>query len=259
MLKNILYTISVLILLASCSSKKNIVYFYDLVDSNTYSMPITNEKQLKIEKYDKLKIRVTTLNEQVNAFMNSGTVGGGGGNDEGNTYVVQENGTINFPMVGEVNLAGLTKYEAKNKLTGELTKYVKDATVNVEFKGFKYMVWGLGLNNGSVFYSENDKVNIIEAIVNAGDVKIGSEMGKVMLIREENGMRNMVRVNLNDSKLLNSPYFYLKQNDMIYVEPKKWMDDQEQRSFNSLRYVTTGLSTFTAIISTYLIIENLTK
>lgn len=233
------------------------MYFYDLKDSTTYSTPINNEIQLKLERNDRVEVRITTMNEQVNAFLNTGTVGGGGGNLDGNVYIVNNDGAVNLPMIGAIKIVGLTKEEARSKIASELTKYVKDPVVNVEHRGIKYTVWGMGVTNGEVKYSETDKINIIEALVSVGDIKKGAELNNVMLIRQENGMRNMVRIDLGDSKLLNSPYFYLKQNDMIYVEPKKWLDGAEARNTQIIDISLRSLQSITTLLSTYVIFKNI--
>lgn len=259
MLRNIFLIAIPICLLASCSSKKNLMYFYDLKDSTSFSAPINNEIQLKIERDDRLEVRITTMNEQINAFLSSGTVGGGGGNESSNLYTVNNDGSINLPMVGAIKVEGLTKEEAKNKITSEISKYVKDPIVNVKLEGFKYTVWGMGVASGKVLYSNSEKLNVIEALVSAGDIKNGAELNKVMLIREENGMRNMVRLDLGDSRLLSSPYFYLKQNDMIYVEPKSWVEGAEQRNMRMIRLGTATFGILNTLVSTYLLIDKLTE
>lgn len=259
MMRNNLFLIFIIAVLSSCSSKKNLMYFYDLKDSTTFSAPINNEIQLKLEKDDRIKVRITTMNEQVNAFLNSGTIGGGGGNENGNIYTIHNDGGVNLPMIGNIKVEGLTKEEAKAKITEALSFYVKDPIVDIKIEGFKYTVWGLGIRQPQIVYSNSEKINIIDAIVSSGDLKIGAEINKVMLIREENGMRNMVRLDLGDSEILSSPYFYLKQNDMIYVEPKAWLDGAETRNIRNIRMGSSLFGIIGTSISTYLLINNLTK
>src|SRR5690606_8549844 len=124
----------------------------------------------------------------------------------------------NFPVIGKINLVGLTLTEAHTRMASELNKYVKEPIVNLRYLNFKITVIG-EVNRPSTFTVDNDKVNVMEALGMAGDMTAYGQRENVLIIREVDGRRNMARLDLNSSAAFNSPYFYLQQNDIVYVEP----------------------------------------
>src|SRR5690606_36116850 len=136
------------------------------------------------------------------------------------SYLVDENGYVDFPLIGSTKLSGLTKIEAKNLLIEKLNEHVKQPIVGIRFLNFKVTVLG-EVNNPSSFIIPNDNVNILEALGLAGDLTVFGKRENVLLIREKENVRTTVRLNLNDKEILNSPYFWLQQNDIIYIEPDK--------------------------------------
>lgn len=244
-------------LFTSCNSKKRIAYMYDLKDSQTYATPITNEIDIKIQKDDLLSIVVTSMHEESNKLFNSGITSGSEGKVNNDEYVVNKDGAIYLPVIGRVEIEGLTKEEAQEKIKLSLGKYIKDPIVNVRFKNFKYTIIGVGANTNNVFESKTEKVNIFEALAKAGDIKLTGEIHNVMLIRDENGSRNVVRLDLRSKDVLNSPYYYLRQNDIIYVEPKRFNDNQSQRTFQNFMYGVSAFSTLSSVLLTYLTVQQL--
>lgn len=245
------------IVLFSCSSKKRIVYFYDLKDQQTYSTPINNEIDIKIQKDDLLSIVVTSMHEESNKLFNSGITSGNDGKLNNDEYIVNKDGAVYLPVIGKIEIVGLTKEEAQDKIKDYLGKYIKDAVVNVRFKNFKYTIIGLGASANNVFESKTEKINILEALAKAGDIKVTGENYNVMLIRDENGSRNMVRLDLTTKEIFNSPYYYLRQNDIIYVEPKSYTENQTQRTFQNFMYGFSAFSSLSSTILTYLTIREL--
>jgi polysaccharide biosynthesis/export protein len=226
MKRNILFALLVIILSTSCT-KRNLVYFSDLPQSEEYKVPVKNEIEPKIQVDDLLGILVNSLNPESDILFNSGvlpTVGGSGGSGPSTKsiegYLVDKNGQINFPVVGKIKLVGLTKAEAMDKMTTELKLHVKNPIVNIRFLNFKVTVVG-EVNNPSSFVIPTDKINIIEALGLAGDMTVFGKRENVLIIREKEGVRTTTRINLNNKSLLASPYFYLQQNDIVYVEPVK--------------------------------------
>jgi len=136
------------------------------------------------------------------------------------TYTVNENGNISFPILGEVHLAGLTRTEAIEKLRSDLGEYIKDPGVNINFNNFRISVLGEVARPGS-FIMPTERVTVLEALGMAGDLTIRGVRENVLLIREIDGQKTMHRLDLTQQKTLNSPYYYLVQNDVIYVEPNK--------------------------------------
>jgi len=136
------------------------------------------------------------------------------------TYTVDDKGDIVLPMLGRVHVAGLTRIEAIEKIRADLGQYIKDPGVNINFNNFRVSVLGEVARPGS-FIMPTERVTVLEALGMAGDLTIRGVRENVMLIREINGVKTVHRLDLTQQNTLNSPYYYLAQNDVIYVEPNK--------------------------------------
>jgi polysaccharide biosynthesis/export protein len=207
----------------SCASR-NLVYFSDLPSAGT-EMPIKNYVQPTVQPDDILSITVSSLNPESNVLFNNvilPTTANSGGViaatkvNEG--YLVDKAGFINFPVIGKVMLAGLNKEQAAEKMTSEIKMHVKNPIVNVRFTNFKITVIG-EVFKPSTFTVDTEKINVLEALGLAGDMTAYAKRENVLIIREQQGVRKAARINLNNKDVLNSPYFYLQQNDIVYVEP----------------------------------------
>ncbi|MCS4227944.1 polysaccharide biosynthesis/export family protein [Sphingobacterium sp. BIGb0165] len=136
------------------------------------------------------------------------------------TYTVDDNGDVILPMLGKVHVAGLTRVQAIEKIRNELGQYIKDPGVNINFNNFRVSVLGEVARPGS-FIMPTERVTVLEALGMAGDLTIRGVRENVMLIREVDGQKTTHRLDLTQQNTLNSPYYYLAQNDVIYVEPNK--------------------------------------
>ena len=137
------------------------------------------------------------------------------------SYLVDNNGEIEFPVLGVLKLGGLTKGDAESMIKERLKDYFDDPIVNVRLINYKISVIG-EVNNPSIFTVANEKVNVFEALAMAKDLTIYGMRENVKLIREDiSGKKEIVRLNLNDANIMFSPYYYLQQNDIIYVTPNK--------------------------------------
>ena len=135
-------------------------------------------------------------------------------------YLVDKNGTIDFPILGNISVKGLTIEALKDLLRSKLDKYLQEPILNIRLLNYKITVLGEVMHPSS-YSIPSQRITVIDAIGIAGDLTIYGKRENVLLIREENGVRKFVRLNLNSSKIFESPYYYLKQNDVIYVEPNK--------------------------------------
>ncbi len=215
--------ILVLVMFSSCGSRKNMVYFQqDSTQMNTlYEQHIP-----KIQPNDILTIVVTASDPKVTAPFNPLSMMMSTNLTQQTdlalrpTYTVNENGNISFPILGEVHLAGLTRTEAIEKLRSDLGEYIKDPGVNINFNNFRISVLGEVARPGS-FIMPTERVTVLEALGMAGDLTIRGVRENILLIREIDGQKTMHRLDLTQQKTLNSPYYYLVQNDVIYVEPNK--------------------------------------
>jgi polysaccharide export outer membrane protein len=220
--------------LISCSAPKKIKYFQDIPDSGklkqlagvAFSAPT-------IQADDILTILIETVDPQATTTINMGNVPiQGSATPSGITglnqqqlpssgYLVNKDGYIEIPVLGRIKLLGHTTEEAKSIILAEANKYFNDPTVIVRYANFKFSVTGEVLKPG-VYISPNEKVTVMDAIAQAGDLTIFAKRDNVLLIRENaDGSKTPYRINLNKSEVFASPYYYLRQNDVLYVEPGK--------------------------------------
>lgn len=209
--------VAVLFTLTGCRSIKNYPYF-----KNADTADLTASAQLydaRIMPKDELTIYIHTTNPEISQPFNLSS-GGAGGNIP---YLVDNDGYINFPVLGKIHVVGLTKNECQDMICAKLKNYLAE-TENpiVTVKMSSFHVTFLGAIGGGVVTMPHERVNIIEGIAMAGDLDMYGRRDNIMLIREdETGHKTIHRLNLNDTEIMNSPYFYLQQNDIIYVEPLK--------------------------------------
>jgi polysaccharide export outer membrane protein len=163
-------------------------------------------------------------------------------------YLVDKNGNIKFPQLGEVNVRGLNRFELSDLISNELKErgLVNDAVVTVQFLNFKVSVMGEVVRPGT-FEVDSDRITLLDALSLAGDMTIYGRRDNVRVIREENGERTVAIVDLRSRNLMNSPYYYLKQNDIVYVEPNKARAGQ--REINQNRSVSTFASILSVLAS----------
>ncbi len=227
-------------MMVACSThRQDMVYFKDI--DNTEPVPL-GDYSVKIEPGDELVINVTSENPQASAvfnipFANPAT------KDEllsstsprYQTYVVDPKGDILFPVLGKLNVEGLTVEQLRDKLTALISKDVENPLVSVNLVYYFIDVVG-EVGHAGRKYVYNPKYSILDAIADAGDINQYGRRDNVLLIREENGKRNHVRLDLSSADILSSPYFYLKQNDYIYVEPNDIRkDNAEYNQYNAYK------------------------
>ena len=247
-MKNKVIILLFLLPLFSCS-KRSLLYFSSTNEAvrMEHRISSTNEVDPKIQPNDLLSITVTSLSPEANVLFNKGeviAVGNAGGYtnnapsvfSEG--YLVDKQGEIDFPVLGRIQVGGITKAEAKAKINSQLMRYLKEPVVNIRFLNFRVTVVG-EVSRPSTFTIPSEKITILEAIGMAGDLTIYGKRDNILLIREESGEKTLVRLNLNSKELLDSPYFYLQQNDVVYVEPNKARAAQASNARNN---ITLGLS-----------------
>ena len=223
------------IALFSCTSYKKISYFKNIssdsaaVFTQGEDVAVTPYHALTIAPDDILKVTLTTLDTEVNGAANistnsiSGTLAAGlpssGKLPDG--FLVNKEGNIEIPVLGTVQVAGLTIADAQKKILDKAAVLYKNPTVNLRLTNFKVTVLGEVLKPGT-YISDGEKVSVLDALGLAGDLTIYGKRENILLIRQEGeNNKKFVRMNLNDTRMLASPYFYLKQGDVLYVEPTK--------------------------------------
>ena len=228
----ILFILAIPFFFFSCvTTPKNVVYFQDL-DKYQQNIRIGNNTTYEpiIKNYDELLITVSApiLDQEAVAQFNlpiSTVLSPGEQNVQQSpvalTHVVDKDGAINFPVIGKISLAGLSKSQAVERIKEAVSDYVSDPIVNMKIMSFKITVLGEVARPGIVFVSE-EKISILDAIGASGNLTIYGDRQNVWLLRENNdGTLEHIRFDLTKSDLFASPYYYLQQNDKIIVEPNK--------------------------------------
>ena len=246
----------VLLLLSSCG-RRNLAYFSDVYDNNEVAQLLPLVPETKIQPDDILSISVTTINQEANALFNTGEVIEQGSTvDYRNTksnlyregYLVDKNGNVDFPVIGLIKLGGLTKIEAKDFLNEKLLKIVKDPIINIRFLNFKITVVG-EVNRPDTFTIPSEKITIFQALGMAGDMTAYGKRNNVLVMREDKGALRFKRINLNSKDVLRSTYFYLKPNDIVYVEPVRAKAIQATANTQLLAIATSILTIIVLVVS----------
>jgi len=253
--KHTLLFLGLVSLFASCVSPKELTYFQTKEGQEWQKIQaITNSVALKIQKGDYLNIIVSSFDPIAVAPFNrrSGNFNNvqnfNNGNRRFNSYLVNSDGIIEFPVLGDIPVDGLLLADLKANLLEKVKEYVKDPVVSVRFDDLRVTVIGEVRNKGTVSVNR-EKLSIIEALGQAGDITDFGDRSNVLLIREENGRRTMEYIDLLTMDVFNSPYYYLKQNDILYVEPNK--RKSVNLSFNETGRaisIVSGLTSLTALL-----------
>lgn len=254
-----LFALIISLIFCSCSSSKDstLPYFQDL--TQTDGQFNQGSYQIKIQPDDELLISVSSTVPEAAAVFNMPLVNsattveiGKSTNPQMPTYLVDPAGDIQFPVLGTIHVAGMTIKEFTDYLTARISKDLTDPVVIVRLKNFQVNVMG-EVNSPGLKSVSGQRVSILDAIAAAGDLTPYGERSTVLVLREENGKINYHRVSLNDSKLIESPYFYLQQNDVVMVEPNKIkQDNSKYNQFSSYK-----LSVISTIVSSCSIIASL--
>lgn len=253
-----LLLISILLLFTGCMSTKKVVYLQNK-DEVDWSLT-RNLYDAKIMPKDILQIQVFTMtpeaSEPFNLMKGLASQSSSTTNTENSVYnyLVDNQGNIEFPILGTVHLGGLGKNEAEEFLKSQIVPYMSESenvVVHVRMVNYKYAVLG-GVNSPGLYTTQNEKVNIFEAIAQAGDLTTFAERDKIFLIRENSdGLKEYHQLNINDASIVSSPYYYIQQNDIIYVEPKK--SEARNAFFSSSTSIWFTLTSMLMSVATFII------
>ncbi|MDP3358545.1 MAG: polysaccharide biosynthesis/export family protein [Lutibacter sp.] len=210
--------IVLMVSLGSCVSKKEIVYLQDTEGITALEAIVKAEPE--IQQNDILSINVSAMDAEAALPFNLFEAGSATSVSKPITYLVNSDGDINFPVLGKIKVEGFTIKEITRYLTEALAVYIKNPIVNIRLTNFKVTVLGEVQKPGT-YPVPNERISILEAIGLAGDLTIQGKRKNMVLIREQNGKRTFVNIDLTNKEILNSPYFYLAQNDVLIVEPNK--------------------------------------
>ena len=212
-----------LLMVSSCKTPSNISYFQDFYNNPDTVVNLQN-KVITIKPTDKLYIGVKSKDQQISQLFN--LVGGSNASSynisqDAYYYTVDSKGDIDFPVVGKIHIQGLTREQVAEKVKKSLVdaSLVKDPVVTVGLNNLHYSVMG-EVNKPGKFSFEDEKVTILDAISNAGDLTINGIRDDVMVLRQENGHQKIYKINLCSGKeIFSSPAYFLQQNDVVYVSP----------------------------------------
>lgn len=245
----------VLCVLAGCASQKQISYLQDVPDD--YRQKITQDYDLKIHPDDLLSIMVNSKDPELAQMFNlpmvsyqiaNSNTGYAGGQNRVLGYLVDKEGYIDFPQLGVIRVQGMTRTELTKYIKNQLIEkgLMKDPIVTIQFLNFKVSVLG-EVNQPGTFEITSDRITLLDALSLAGDLTVYGQRENVKVIREENGERVVASLDLRNKDLLSSPYYYLQQNDVVYVEPNKVKAGQ--REINQNRTIGTFASILSVMVS----------
>ncbi|WP_252735904.1 polysaccharide biosynthesis/export family protein [Zobellia sp. B3R18] len=205
------------ILLSSCATRKEVVYFQNTGDFETLVDKNSFTPKFKVD--DLVSIYVSTLDSEASAPFNLLRGGGEGGiRPEQVDYLIDKDGEIDFPVIGKVKIAGLSGEEVRVLLRDKLSDYLKDPIINIRLRNFSISVLGEVRRPGT-YPVDGERITIMEALGFAGDLTIKGRRENVMVIRDFDGTKVYTRIDLTKKEALSSPVYYLTQNDVVYVEP----------------------------------------
>jgi len=246
---NILFAL--LLMLTSCISKKEMIYLQDVKPSN----PIVTSYEPLIQKDDVLYINVSSLSDEAVMPFNLDSKNQTNTSIlEKQTYLVDFAGNIDFPVIGTFNVGNNTVNDVKLKLKQKLADYVSDAVVNVRIMNFKVSVLG-EVNKPGVINVSGQRITLLDALAMAGDLTLYGRRNNILIIRESKGVKTTAKIDITNPEFINSEFYYLDQNDIIYVEPFKRKLDSTAIGSN----ITSVISILGFLISTTVTIYLLNK
>ena len=254
------------VLLTACAQSKDVIYFQGVDSltpeqleamSQTYSTKLTYDDMLSITVSNWDPASVAPFNPPVYAYSVEGEQAFVSSQSM-YTYLVDKTGDIEFPVLGKIHVAGLTRQELATMLQERISKYVKDKPlVKVELLNFKVTMMG-EFNKPGSYSIKNDRVTILDVIGMAGDLPLTANRKNILVIRENEGKQEIYRMDISDPNIFASPCFYLKQNDVVYAEPIKTKlrsRTSSDRQF-TMSLVTSLISSVSVIVAMVISIKN---
>ncbi|MEO8852554.1 MAG: polysaccharide biosynthesis/export family protein [Ginsengibacter sp.] len=249
----LLYILVICMLISSCANTKKITYFNNVPDATFKKTEVARETP--IQPNDILSISISSSNADASVPFNlqsnnisKATTVTGSSNESGG-YLVSTDGTIDLPVLGQVQAAGLTKEQLKTNIANLILskKLLLDPIVDIRYLNFEVTVLG-EVAKPTVITVPNEKISLLKALGLAGDLTIYGKRDNVLLIREENGEKITRHINLNSSDFFESPYYYLRPNDVIYVQPNSTKAATASRSTQYLPIIFSALSVVAIVL-----------
>jgi polysaccharide export outer membrane protein len=229
-------------LFVSCTPAKKILYFQNLPNDTVLHNLVTKDFELKIAKGDIINISVSSLSAEASAIFTPQQVAAGTGAASG--FLVDMNGNILYPKLGTLHVEGLTRDELKIRLLKDLLPYLKEPAVTVNFVNHKVVVIG---EVNHVLPMPDETMTLLEAISLSGGIPQTARKDNILVIRQIENGKQFKRVNLNNNSIFYSPFYYMRPDDIVYVEPSKTKSAVSTTQIIS--YVATGLSLLFLILN----------
>lgn len=223
---NFAIVITIITLFTSCASREKIVYYQD-VDSVLLNNATNSQFNTRLRADDLLMIIVSAEDIEaaapfnlINSMTSNPLNPAASGQMQQQLYLVDNEGYIQFPVLGKIKLGGLSRDEAIKYLTSEISQYINNPIINLRIMNFKVTVQGEVIKPG-VYTVTSERLTLAEAIALSGDMTVYGKRDNVLIIREIEGKKVPIRVDMTKADFMTSPYYYLNQNDIVYVEPNK--------------------------------------
>lgn len=208
--------IFVCMFLLSCGSYKKTTYFQDVSRQQFSKEAIANFSPITIQPADVIGISISSMNPESSAVFNFASNSSVGAVENSGGYLVDQNGDIQLPVIGAINVANMTTAQIKEKIRLKLIPYLKEPVVMASLLNFKISIMG-DVSNPGLFKIPSERLTIPEALSMAGDLNT-TALRNLLIVREVNGERQFINVDLTKKSLFNSPYYYLRNNDLIYIQ-----------------------------------------
>ncbi len=241
--------------LSSCTTYKQLQYLQGDIDSSKYSK--FNVPEQKVQKGDQISVAVFSDNAAASAMFNTGSIPstsagmsqaslpGSGVSSAGNVYEVDNEGMIFFPQIGKLYVEGQTKEGLTKLLNNQLKdKFLTNPYYVIRFINLKITVFG-DVNSPGVYPLTRANTNIFEALTLAGDMTFFGKRENILVIREQDGKRVFARIDVTKPDVFNSPYYYLQQNDIVFVDMRKGKVNSAEQSW--MRNVSFGMGLLSAL------------
>ncbi len=243
------------LILSSCASRKKIVY---LLDVDNHQTQISASYEPILQPDDLLSIIVNSQHPELSIDFNPKMIGFQPTDESSNTntrlqtYLIDKEGFIVFPIIGKIKLGGLTKSQAVEILTETIKPYISDATINMRLLNFKISVQG-EVNRPGTHSINTERVTLLQALSMSGDLTIYGRRDNILIIREKEGKITSNRVDITTPDFINSEFYYLTPNDIVYVEPNKTRINSSAVGPN-ISVMLSALSVLTSVISVIVVI-----
>jgi polysaccharide export outer membrane protein len=250
--KNFCCIVLFALLLVSCTSKKEILYFQNIdqleaLQTASYTTVIRKNDLLSIFVSSRNMENVQFLNRSMSSISSPSTSNGSGVSTASQNYLVDSKGFIDFPTLGAIHVAGKSKKEVSDFLESKIRELTTDAEVSIRILNFKITVLG-EVNSPGTFQVSDERLTIPQALGLAGDLTIFGERKNVLLLRDKSGVQESYRIDLTSADMINSDYYYLQQNDLLYVAPNKAEANNGTFSRSTGIYVSIATFALTLII-----------